>query len=291
MSERGAAVRRRERRLRAWHRHERQPVDASALAFLEEAEEKDLAAEYLVLVRTASHDSPAVVERLREVVRWRHVLRQKGRGRKKKKKRKKRLPRSPRPHLVSGCCLRSTGARLRLPRTAWLAVDSSSCLGPGGFLGRIPRIFFVMVEDWTFYEPLYLAPTCSVPVTPEEHIRPFVFGSHLFGVRLWSTGLFMALSGDFPDGFRIQLLLVQHWFHVHVSLRRLLGWYVLAGVARHDTPHAGLHVVDNSGMAGFAGSGASRAVSFGVGRPAARSAWPVWIRRTSRCVGFLAVFP
>ena len=96
---------------------EEQPVDASALAFLEEAEEKAMDVEYLELARTAtSHDS---VERLREVVRRVHVLRQKGRGRKKKKRRKRRLPRSPRPRLVSGCCLRSARARPRLPRTAW----------------------------------------------------------------------------------------------------------------------------------------------------------------------------
>ena len=52
------------------------------------------------------------------------------------------------------------------------------------------------------------------------------------------------------DGFRIQRLLVQHWIQLYVSLRRLLEyltcrvrrrhgqWYVLAGFARHDTPHA-----------------------------------------------------
>ena len=103
------------------------PVDASALAFPEEAEEKDLAAEYLELARTASRDSPALVERLREVVRRRHVLRQKGRGR-KKKKRKKSDGLVPLSNALLG-----------------FTVDTSSCLGPGGFLGRIPHIFFVMV--------------------------------------------------------------------------------------------------------------------------------------------------
>ena len=90
-----------------------QPLDASALAFFEEEEEaKALHAEYLVLARTAS--SHGVL--LREVIQRMHVLRQKGRGRKMKKRRKKRLPRSPRPRPVSGCCLRST--RSRLLRTA-----------------------------------------------------------------------------------------------------------------------------------------------------------------------------
>ena len=94
-----------------------QPADASALAFFEEEEAKVLEVEYLELARSASsHDS---IERLREVVRRMHVHRQKGRGRKKKKRRKKRLPRSPRPRLVSGCCLRSTRPRPRLLRTAW----------------------------------------------------------------------------------------------------------------------------------------------------------------------------
>ena len=93
-----------------------QPVDASALAFLEEEEAKALNVEYLTLARTATSHKV----RLREVIQRMHVLRQKGRGRKKKKKkkrRKKRLPRSPRPRPASGCCLRST--RSRLLRTAW----------------------------------------------------------------------------------------------------------------------------------------------------------------------------
>ena len=78
-----------------------QPVDASALAFLEEIEANDLEVEYMQLVHDGFHKSPALTERMREVMRRRHVLRQKGRGRKKKKRRKKRLPRSPRPQ--HGC--------------------------------------------------------------------------------------------------------------------------------------------------------------------------------------------
>ena len=43
-----------------------QPVDASALAFFEEEEAKVLELGYRELARSASHDSPALVERLRE---------------------------------------------------------------------------------------------------------------------------------------------------------------------------------------------------------------------------------
>ena len=117
-----------------------QPVDASALAFLEEEEAKALNAEYSMLAPTATSHTV----RLREVKQRMHVLRQKGRGRKKKKRRKKRLPRSPRPRPVPGCCLRST--RSRLLRTAWFSVDTCSYLGPGGFLGRFPHLFYVKVD-------------------------------------------------------------------------------------------------------------------------------------------------
>ena len=51
---------------------------------------------------------------------------------------------------------------------------------------------------------------------------PFVFGSHLFGVRLWSAGFWTFLGDDIRKRSRIQRLLVQHWIHVYVSLRRLL---------------------------------------------------------------------
>ena len=63
-------------------------MDASALAFLEEAEAKDLEVEYMELGRSGFSKSPAS-ERMREVVRRRHVLRQKGRGRKKKEEEEK----------------------------------------------------------------------------------------------------------------------------------------------------------------------------------------------------------
>ena len=71
-----------------------QPVDASALAFLEEIEANDLEDEFMKLVHAGFHKSSALTERMREVVQRREVLRQKGRGRKKKKRRKRRTPRT-----------------------------------------------------------------------------------------------------------------------------------------------------------------------------------------------------
>ena len=77
-------------------------VHAAALELLEEAEEKDIAAEYMELVRSGFSKS----ERMREVVRRRHVLRQKGRGRKKKKRKRRKLP-------ESSSLQSSRGARIR----------------------------------------------------------------------------------------------------------------------------------------------------------------------------------
>ena len=50
-------------------------------------------------------------------------------------------------------------------------------------------------------------------------LRPFVSGSHLFGVRPWSTGLWTFL-GEYFRICRIQCFLAQQWVHVYVSLRR-----------------------------------------------------------------------
>ena len=105
-----------------------------------------------------------------------------------------------------------------------------------------------------FFTPLYLAVTCLTLVLPEEYVCRF--------------------SGRcLLEGFRILLLLVRQWIHVYVSLQRLLSsttvvWLVLLVM---------MHFVLCLSV---------------VGKPATRSAsWSVWIRRTSRCVGFLAVFP
>ena len=76
-------------------------VDAAALDFLEEAEENDIAAKYMELVRSGFSKS----ERMREVVRRRHVLRQKGRGRKKRRK----LPKSSSLQSSRGVRIRRCG--------------------------------------------------------------------------------------------------------------------------------------------------------------------------------------
>ena len=80
-------------------------------------------------------------------------------------------------------------------------------------------------------------------------LRLLVSGSHLFDVVL-EYKIRYFLGDPFRKRSRIQRLLVQHWIQVYVSLRRLLEyltyrvrprhgqWYVLAGCARHDTPHA-----------------------------------------------------
>ena len=57
---------------------------------------------------------------------------------------------------------------------------------------------------------------------PTVAVRSAVFGSHSFGVRLQSTGFWTFLGDDIRKRFRIQRLLVQHFVHVYVSLRRLL---------------------------------------------------------------------
>ena len=83
-------------------------VDA-ALEFLEEAEAKDLEVEYMALVRSGFSKS----ERMREVVRRRHVLRQKGCGRKKKKRKRMKLLKSSSLHSSSGVRIRRCGQGFR----------------------------------------------------------------------------------------------------------------------------------------------------------------------------------
>ena len=160
-----------------------QSVDASALAFLEEAEEKALEVEYLELARTAtSHDS---VE-LREVVRRMHVLRQKGGG-EKKKRRKRRVPRSPHPRLVSWCCLSSTRARHRLQRTAWFYSGYMFLPRSQRLSGSNSTLFpreggACAVRTWKpglSTLPRYLARTCLVSLEPEEHRKVGISGSRL----------------------------------------------------------------------------------------------------------------
>ena len=102
---------------------------------------------------------------------------------------------------------KSTRQRPRLLRTAWFY--SGYMFLPRSW--RLSTPFLCegdarAVRTWKLglsTSHWYLAPTCSVPVTLEEHrkiwsflggrlrgiLRPFVPDSHLFGVRLWSTRL------------------------------------------------------------------------------------------------------
>ena len=56
-------------------------------------------------------------------------------------------------------------------------------------------------------------------------LRPVVSGSHLFGVRPWSTGLWTFL-GEYFRICRVQLFLVQQWIHVTASLRRRVSCWL-----------------------------------------------------------------
>ena len=115
-----------------------QPVDASAMAFLEEEEAKALNAEFSMLARTATSHTV----RLREVMMRMHVLRQKGRGRKKKKRRKKKLPKAS--FSRSSCA--SHAARTRI------SGRSSTC-------------------------PFFLAVLFGVMVLPEEYFGAFPYSA------------------------------------------------------------------------------------------------------------------
>ena len=161
-----------------------QPVDASALAVLEEAEAKDLEVEYTELVRSGFHKSPALLERMREVVRRRQVLRQKGSGRRRRRRRRRGRSDFLALLVLAWCLGAAWGVHGLVPVSYALlgfTVDTRSCVGPGGSLGRIPHDFYVKValgphlETWTFHTPRYLARTCLVPVALEEHRKIGVF--------------------------------------------------------------------------------------------------------------------
>ena len=121
--------------------------NASSLAFLEEAEAKALEVEYMELVRFGFSKSPASLERMKEVIQRRHVLRQKGRGRKKKKKRKKRTPRTS--------SSRSTPGRARRRHRQWHAPGwfSSVLAVFPSYVGR-PKLLGVIVGLDQYYSLL-----------------------------------------------------------------------------------------------------------------------------------------
>ena len=183
-----------------------------------EAELQSLAAATKAMVQQRAIDSSSWTSALARSDQKRRDLKElRGVKRKKRKKRKKRVPRASRPRLVSGCYLTEYSFSVFYALLGF-TVDTSFYLGPGGSLGRIPHFFNVNVAlarsalgNLDFLRtPAYLARFCSVPVAPEEYRKIrisgsrltyfyelFVFGSHLFGVRLWSTGLWTFLGDDF----------------------------------------------------------------------------------------------
>ena len=109
----------------------------------------------------------------------------------------KKTPRAPRPCLVSGCGLRST--RFQLLRTAHFGTNSTLFLREGDARTVRTREPGLSTSHWD------LVPTCSVPVTLEDHREIW---SHLFGVQ--DYGLFWKMtSGKFPYSF-----LFRQWIHV-----------------------------------------------------------------------------
>ena len=154
-----------------------QPV--GALAFLEEAEAQDLV-EYMELVRARFHKSPALLERMQEVVRRRQVLHQKGRGRKKKKRKKRKLPKCSSPRSFPARPVRTRGNLDIFP----VVPAGVRCLG---FACRV-------LDYWIFGDGFYdvsvfyaqLGPildtrTCvSLRDIWVVFLRPVVSGSRLF---------------------------------------------------------------------------------------------------------------
>ena len=108
-----------------------QPVDASALAFLEEAEANDLEVGYMELVRSGFSKSPASLERMREVVRRRQVLHQKGRGRKKKKRKKRKLPKGSSPRSLHARAVRTRKSGHLSCGSSWCSVSGCCLTSPG----------------------------------------------------------------------------------------------------------------------------------------------------------------
>ena len=114
-----------------------QLVDASALAFIKEQEEK--------------------AERKREADLNEQVFRGIFRGR-KRRRRKKRLPRSSLPRLVSVCCLRNTRARPRLLRNAWFYSGYMFLPRSRRLLGKNSTLFLREGGPWLLRS--ILAATC-----------------------------------------------------------------------------------------------------------------------------------
>ena len=233
----GAVRRRRQRRLRQWHRHERLAVQmalanaanqsaqpkrygdrgrrgqerwrsriprrrgvlgstvASAMsswtdggtaggrfcaAFLEEAEANDLEAEYMELVRSGFSKSLASLERMREVVRRRKVLHQKGRGRKKRKRKKRKLPKGSSPRSLPARAVRTRKSGHLSCGSCWCSV-SGCCLTSPGLLGLLGHDFFDVSVLYAQLGPILDTRTCvSLRDIWVGFPQPIVSGSRLF---------------------------------------------------------------------------------------------------------------
>ena len=155
---------------------------------------------------------------------------------------------------VSGCCLRSTWTRPRILRIAWFYsgnmfmprswrpfwTNSTQLVREGG--ARAVRTWKpgLSTSHW------YLPPTCSVPVTPEEHVkvwsflgddnaelflRLFVSGSHWCGAhlvaRLKSTGIWNFLGDDFGP---VSALSAYVWFNSGYNSASVCGGFGLSHI-------------------------------------------------------------
>ena len=228
-------------------------------------------------VRYGFSSSPASLERMREVIQRRHVLRQKGRGRKKKKRKKRKLPKGSSPRSLPA----SRGSHSEIWTSfpwfflvfgVWVLPDESwiiELLGDDFFdvsvfypqLGPIldTRTCVSLRVNWD--GPLYLAVACSPLSVPEEYSFAVFLGDDSRIRRI------QPLLGLTVDTCIVSLLTA--WIF-HVFLRGFTR--ILRVVSRPALPV----VIPGSGLrkAGFTGDFAPRAISLSV-------LWP-------RCFGIIA---
>ena len=161
----------------------------------------------------------------------------------RKKKRKKRLPRTASlPRFATGCCLGGTRTGFRILRTAWCHHGYSCMLWfwrpwkksthpPRGGGARAIRRWKPGLSAHTWY----LAPTCSVPVSPEEHRYMGVFWETTTRIYfngplnltvtcslLVSTGKCTVLGDDFRKCSLFVVCSVRRRIHVYFKVRKRL---------------------------------------------------------------------
>ena len=189
-----------------------QPVGASALAFFEEEEAKALNAEYLMLARSATSHTV----RLREVIQRMHVLRQKGRGRKKKKRRKRRTPRTS--SRSSLCRARRRPRRWHAPgwfSSAFLLALCSS-LSLAGPRCSASRLFWTRRTVTRFFLTVACA-RLGLQAHDARHHGRYGPDEHSCAV---DTGSFMVKACDARHHGRFgpEVQLRRHWWHAWLVL-------------------------------------------------------------------------